>query len=178
MSEELINHMNLNYLISKSQLQKLNKKLKETTEKTKQTNKEIYKERIIELFNKLLNDERPEDLLEEVKTAFDYYLDKTVYYFKMHDNNILLEQSKKDETNEENEAEEDEDEDKDENENENEAQDEDEAEDEDEDEDEDDVNLDILEETQNIKNKYSKSRIYNPSYVKYDLINKFVKLSS
>ncbi len=94
MSEDLVNQLTLSFLISKTQLQKLNKRLKETTETTRMTDKEIYNERIIKLFNDLLVNNPPTNLLQEVKTGFDFFLDKCIYYFKASDNNELLEKER------------------------------------------------------------------------------------
>ena len=52
MSDDLVNQLTLNFLISKNQLQKLNKKLKDTTEIKRKSDKEIYEDRIKKLFNK------------------------------------------------------------------------------------------------------------------------------
>ena len=51
MSDDLVNQLTLNYLISKNQLQKLNKRLKETTDTNRRTDREIYGERIKKLFD-------------------------------------------------------------------------------------------------------------------------------
>ena len=92
MSNELVDQLTLNLLISKTQLQKLNKKLKETTDNNRKTDKEIYGERIKELFSDLLVDNKPEDLLQDVETGFQFFLDKCIYYFKVRDTNKSLEQ--------------------------------------------------------------------------------------
>jgi hypothetical protein len=94
MSDDLVNQLTLNFLISKNQLQKLNKKLKDTTETKRKGDKEIYEERIKILFNDLLVDNPPTNLLQEVKTGFDFFLDKCIYYLKASDNNELLEKER------------------------------------------------------------------------------------
>jgi hypothetical protein len=96
MSDDLVNQLTLNFLISKHQLQKLNKKVKENTENTRKTDTEIYGQRITQLFNDLLVNEPPETLLQEVKTGFDFFIDKCIYYFKALDNNELLEKERTD----------------------------------------------------------------------------------
>ena len=92
MSNELVDQLTLNLLISKTQLQKLNKKIKETTDNNRKTDKEIYGERIKELFSNLLVENKPEDLLQDVETGFQFFLDKCIYYFKVRDTNKSLEQ--------------------------------------------------------------------------------------
>jgi hypothetical protein len=94
MSEELVNQLTLNFLISKNQLQKLNKKVNENIKNNRKTDKEIYNDRIKNLFNDLLVDQSPNDLLQEVKTGFDFFVDKCIYYFKALDNNELLEKER------------------------------------------------------------------------------------
>ena len=91
MSNDLVNQLTLNFLISKKQLQKLNKKTKETTDEIKMKEIQHYNERIKILFNNLLVCEVPDDLLFEVKNAFDNFIEKSIYYFKVHDNNDALE---------------------------------------------------------------------------------------
>ena len=86
MSDDLVNQITLNYLISKSQLQKLNNKIKQKEQDAMKTDKEIYKEQINELFTKCLNDEFPDDLLQDVRNSFTYFIEKSVYYLKIKAN--------------------------------------------------------------------------------------------
>ena len=83
MSDDLINQITLNFLISKQQLQKLNKKLKQKEEDVLKTDMEIYKDQIVELFTKIINDELPDDLLEDVKHSYNYFIEKSIYYLKI-----------------------------------------------------------------------------------------------
>jgi hypothetical protein len=94
MSDDLVNQLTLNFLISKNQLQKLNKRLKDTNETKRKSEKEIYEDRIKTLFNDLLVDNPPTNLLQEVKTGFDFFLDKCIYYFKASDDNEILEKER------------------------------------------------------------------------------------
>ena len=96
MAEDFVNQLTLNFLISKHQLQKLNKKVKENNENTRKTDKEVYGKRIIQLFNDLLVNEPPVTLLQEVKTGFDFFIEKCIYYFKALDNNEILEKERTD----------------------------------------------------------------------------------
>jgi hypothetical protein len=95
MSDDLVNQLTLNFLISKQQLQKLNKKTKETAEQQKYKEIQEYSDRIKLLFNDLLVCQPPEDLLFDVKIAFDNYIDKSIYYLKAHDNTEYLEKERK-----------------------------------------------------------------------------------
>ena len=87
-----VNEITLNFLISKNQLQKLNKmKQKETIPEHN-----YDKDRVTELFNKLLNNNRPDDLLEDVKTCFDAFIEKSIYYLEIHDKNINIQNDRND----------------------------------------------------------------------------------
>ena len=86
MSDDLVNQITLNFLISKQQLQKLNKKIKQKEEDKMKTDMEIYKEQFVELFNKMLNDDFPDDLLEDVKHSYTYFVEKSIYYLKIRAN--------------------------------------------------------------------------------------------
>ena len=94
MSDDFVNQLTLNCLISKTQLQKLNRHLKENTDNIKKTNKELYGDRVKQLFNDLLVDKPIDNVLQEVNIAFDYFFDKCVYYFKAIDNNECLEKDR------------------------------------------------------------------------------------
>jgi len=96
MSNDLVNQLTLNFLISKTQLQKLNKKVKETSDQERLREIQQYNERIKNLFCDLLVCQAPDDLLFEVKNTFDNFIDKSIYYFKAHDNNNELEMERSD----------------------------------------------------------------------------------
>ena len=128
MSDDLVNQITLNYLISKSQLQKLNNKIKQKEQDAMKTDKEIYKEQINELFTKCLNDEFPDDLLQDVRNSFIYFIEKSVYYLKIKTNQSNedvkdVTESLEEEEEAEEEAEEDEDEEDEDDEDEEEAED-------------------------------------------------------
>jgi hypothetical protein len=84
LDNDYVNQLTLNFLISKSQLHKLNKlKQKDIVP--------IYdKKRVHKLFNKLLNDENPDDLLDDVKMSFDAFIEKSIYYLEIHDKNETI----------------------------------------------------------------------------------------
>jgi hypothetical protein len=87
MSDDYVNQLTLNFLISKTQLAKLNKKIEEDTKNSLQTDKQIFREDIVDLFHKLLNNNIPSDLLHDVKDSFDHFIDKSIYYIKVHNDN-------------------------------------------------------------------------------------------
>jgi hypothetical protein len=78
-----VNQLTLNFLISKTQLHKLNK-LKQKELVSEPT---YDKDRIYKLFNQLLNNNKPDDLLEDVKVCFDAFVEKSIYYLEIHDKN-------------------------------------------------------------------------------------------
>jgi hypothetical protein len=91
MSDDFINQLTLRFLINKTQLKKLNKITKENKNQIKIEESEHYSERIKTLVSDLLVYNIPTDLLYEVKSSFDEFVDKSIYYFKAHDNGIHLE---------------------------------------------------------------------------------------
>lgn len=93
MSDDYVNQLTLNFLISKTQLAKLNKKMEEDTKNSLQTDKQIFREDIVDLFHKLLNNNIPSDLLHDVKDSFDHFIDKSIYYIKVHNDNNPVKQA-------------------------------------------------------------------------------------
>ena len=91
-SNDYVNQLTLNFLISKSQLQKLKKIQEKETNTNINTNinAKYDKHRISDLFNKLINNNRPDDLLEDVKTCFDAFIEKSIYYLEIHDKNVCI----------------------------------------------------------------------------------------
>lgn len=87
MSDDLVNQITLNFLISKQQLQKLNKKIKQKEEDKMKTDMDIYKDQVVDLFFKMINNELPDDLLEDVKHSYTYFVEKSIYYLKMKTSN-------------------------------------------------------------------------------------------
>jgi len=81
-----VNEITLNFLISKNQLQKLNK----LKQKEEVLEPEYDKKKMCHLFNQLLNNDKPDDLLEDVKTCFDAFIEKSIYYLEMHDKNEII----------------------------------------------------------------------------------------
>jgi len=85
MSEDIVNQITLSYLISKSQLEKLNKKHKPESDYSSKHFKETYKGKIIELFNNLI-DNKSDIYTEEIKSSFNIFIEKSIYYLKMINN--------------------------------------------------------------------------------------------
>ena len=148
-----INQLTLNFLISKHQLDKLNKMKQKDCDV-----KPIYdKEKISELFNKLLNNNAPDDLLEDVKTCFDAFIEKSIYYLEIHDKNECIQNERNDLLEEGEDIDDDDEDDKEE---------EDDGEDEDEDEEEEDEDVNeeyFVEEVPSAKSFTRVSTKYNLS---------------
>ena len=88
MSDAFVNQVTLDCLLNKEMF---NKHVK--NQKSKSINKEerkFYKKRIYNLFKELLiTKEEPEDLLPDVKYAYDNFIHSCIHYFKTIDNNDL-----------------------------------------------------------------------------------------
>lgn len=83
MSEDFVNNITLNYLISKSQLNKLNK-AKQVKDNNVKNEKELYKNEIMTIFSELMEkDNSCVNVLQEVKNGFEYFVEKTIYHIKM-----------------------------------------------------------------------------------------------
>ena len=95
MSEDYVNQLTLNFLMSKTQLAKLNKKISKNTSDNLKSDKAIFREDIKTLFNKLFDNDIPSDLLGDVKDCFDHFIDKSIYYIKLHNDNIKNNESNK-----------------------------------------------------------------------------------
>jgi cobalamin biosynthesis protein CobT len=91
MSNDLINQITLSHLISKKQLEKLNKT---NINNIKNQKKNIYRDRIIDLFINLLDEKEPNDIMSDVKKGFEFYVTKAIYYFELHDAYIELEKKR------------------------------------------------------------------------------------
>lgn len=94
MSEDLVNQITLDCL--------LNKKMygcDVRCKKIKQLNKEdinFYRKRIFNLFKDMITGNIDEDILPDVKIAYDNFIDSTIHYFKTIDNNDIIQTDYKD----------------------------------------------------------------------------------
>jgi hypothetical protein len=91
MSEDYVNQLTLNFLISKSQLEKLNKKRNNDKQTGLQIDKAKFREPVLELFNRLFDDDAPTDLLHDVRDSFDLFITKSIYYLKIREQDTLNE---------------------------------------------------------------------------------------
>ena len=93
-SNDFVNQITLNCLISKSQLMKINNtKIKKNlnVERSKKIKK--YNSQLLELFEKLLNKTEPTDLFDDVRTSYIHFIDKTIIYLDNINSNIIEEEN-------------------------------------------------------------------------------------
>lgn len=94
MSQALVNQITLDCLLNKEIMGK-----HVMREREKQINKgglNFYRKRIFNLFKEILSNNQPKDLAPDVKYAFDTFIKSSIDYFKVVDNNDLLQEEYKD----------------------------------------------------------------------------------
>jgi hypothetical protein len=94
MSQSFVDQITLDCLLNRETMGKHVMKQME-----KQINKEeflFYRKRIFNLFKELISNSGPEDLSPDVKYAYDTFIKSTIQYFKIIDNNDLLQEEYKD----------------------------------------------------------------------------------
>ena len=88
MSQAYVNQLTINCLVNKDMINKhVNQKQlkKEQREEIK-----FYRKRTYNLFKELINGSPPDNLLPDVKYAYDNFVNATVHYFKTIDNNDII----------------------------------------------------------------------------------------
>ena len=94
MSQAFVDQVTLDCLLNKSMFN-AHVKIKQAQSVNKEERK-FYKKRIYNLFKEMLiNKAEPEDLLPDVKYAYDNFINASVNYFKTIDNNDLLQEEYK-----------------------------------------------------------------------------------
>lgn len=94
MSQSLINQITLDCLLNK---ETMGKHIMKQTEK--QINKEefiFYRKRIFNLFKEMISNNNPDDLSPDVKYSYNTFIKSSINYFKIIDNNDLLQEEYKD----------------------------------------------------------------------------------
>jgi len=94
MSDSFINQVTLDCLINKEMY---NTHL--TSKKNEKQNKEerrFYKKRTFNLFRQIISGNTPENLLPDVKYAYDNFINSTIHYFKTIDKNDIIQYEYKD----------------------------------------------------------------------------------
>jgi hypothetical protein len=94
MSQSLVNQITLDCLLNKETMGKHVMKQRE-----KQINKgelNFYRKRIYNLFKEIITNKQPSDMPPDVKYAYDTFIKASIHYFKVADNNDLLQEEYKD----------------------------------------------------------------------------------
>ena len=90
MSQAYVNQLTINCLVNKDMINKhVNKKQlkKEQKEEIK-----FYRKRTYNLFKEIINGTPPENLLPDVKYAYDNFVNASIHYFKTIDNNDIIQE--------------------------------------------------------------------------------------
>jgi hypothetical protein len=94
MSQAFVDQVTLDCLLNKS-LFNTHVKIKKAQSINKEERR-FYKKRIYNLFKEILiNKSEPDDLLPDVKYAYDNFINASIHYFKTIDNNDLLQEEYK-----------------------------------------------------------------------------------
>jgi hypothetical protein len=95
MSETLINQITLDCLLNKKMYnnQIIHKKSKQVNHEERK----FYRKRIYNLFKDMITGKQPDDLLLDVKYAYDNYINATINYFKTIDSNDIIQAEHNDE---------------------------------------------------------------------------------
>jgi hypothetical protein len=94
MSNSYINQITLDCLLNKEAMGEHVMRQRE-----KQINKEefnFYRKRIYNLFKEIISNQSPSDMPPDVKYAYDTFIKASIHYFKVADNNDLLQEEYKD----------------------------------------------------------------------------------
>lgn len=94
MSQAYVNQLTLDCLLNKEMI---NKHIK--NKQSKNENKEeikFYRKRTYNLFKEIVNGNTPDDLLPDVKYAYDNFVNASINYFKTKDRNDIIQSEYKD----------------------------------------------------------------------------------
>ena len=94
MSEAFVNQITLDCLLNK-QMYSNHLKSKKVTQQNKEERK-FYRKRTYNLFKEIISGCEPEDLLPDVKYAYDNFINSAIHYFKTIDNNDIIQSEYKD----------------------------------------------------------------------------------
>lgn len=95
MSEDWINQITLNCLMNKQQYEKY--LCSKINKQNNIDNKKLYSQRIIDLTKELLEEEiiNEDNITPDVNYSFENYIKTCIHYFKLKDNNELLQEQYK-----------------------------------------------------------------------------------
>ena len=94
MSDAFVNQVTLDCLLNKQMYSNYLR-----SKEVKQQNKEdikFYRKRTYNLFKEMINRNDPEDLLPDVKYAYDNFINSAIHYFKTIDRNDIIQSEYKD----------------------------------------------------------------------------------
>ena len=94
MSESFVNQITLNCLLNKELINNhlRNKKINQINKEDKR----FYRKRIFNLFKEIINNQTPKDLPPDVNYAYDNFVRSAIQYFKIIDNNDIIQSEYKD----------------------------------------------------------------------------------
>lgn len=90
MSQAYINQLTINCLVNKEMINKHVDKKKLKKEQKEEI--KFYRKRTYNLFKEIINGTTPEDLLPDVKYAYDNFVNASIHYFKTIDNNDIIQE--------------------------------------------------------------------------------------
>jgi hypothetical protein len=88
MSQSYVNQLTINCLVNKEMINKHVDKKKLSKEEKEEI--KFYRKRTYNLFKELINGTPPQDLLPDVKYAYDNFVKASIHYFKTADNNDII----------------------------------------------------------------------------------------
>lgn len=95
-SEDIVNQITLNCLISKSQLMKINNsKIKKNLEIERNKNIKENHTELLQLFENLVNEKYPENLFDDVKNSYIHFIDKSLIYLNSIKKENMIDENKK-----------------------------------------------------------------------------------
>jgi hypothetical protein len=101
-SNDFVNQITLNCLISKSQLMKINEtKIKKNINSERNKKIKKYYSQLIKLFENLLNKTEQSNLFDDVKTSYVHFIDKAIIYLENDDEQNNDEQNNDEKNNDE-----------------------------------------------------------------------------
>jgi hypothetical protein len=88
MSQSLIDQITLDCLLNKEMME--THVMKQREKQIHKDDLQFYKNRIFNLFKELLDEDEPEDVAPDIKYAYNTFIKNAIHYFKLEDNNDLL----------------------------------------------------------------------------------------
>jgi hypothetical protein len=88
MSQSYVNQLTINCLVNKEMINKHVDKKKLSKEEKEEI--KFYRKRTYNLFKELINGTPPQNLLPDVKYAYDNFVKASIHYFKTADNNDII----------------------------------------------------------------------------------------